>query len=52
MLSIFTLSMSYMTGAVAATYDSSIVVMAVGITAAICFLIMLFATQTKVLLVS
>ena len=51
MLSIFTLALSYMTGTIASTYDTTIVVMTVGITAAICFLITLFATQTKVIIV-
>lgn len=47
MLGIFTLSLSYMTGTIASTYDTDIVIMTVGITCAICFLITLFATQTK-----
>lgn len=48
MLSIFTLAMSYMTGTIASTYDTKIVLMTVGITAVICFLISIFAMQTKV----
>lgn len=47
MLSIFTLAMSYMTGTISSTYDTDIVFMTVGITAAICLVISLFATQTK-----
>lgn len=47
MLSIFTLAMSYMTGTIASTYDTQIVIMTVGITAVICFLISIFAMQTK-----
>ena len=48
MLGIFTLALSYMTGAISSTYDTKIVFMAVGITAVICFLLSLFAMQTKV----
>lgn len=48
MLGIFTLALSYVTGTIASFYETSIVVMTIGITAAICFLITLFATQTKV----
>ncbi|XP_076069166.1 protein lifeguard 1-like isoform X2 [Oratosquilla oratoria] len=47
MLSIFTLALSYMTGTIASTYGTNIVIMTVGITAAICFILTLFATQTK-----
>ncbi|XP_066969702.1 protein lifeguard 3-like isoform X6 [Macrobrachium rosenbergii] len=47
MLGIFTLALSYMAGTIAATHDTKIVVMTIGITCAICFLITLFATQTK-----
>ncbi|CAL4060987.1 unnamed protein product [Meganyctiphanes norvegica] len=47
MLGAFTLALSYMTGTIASFYDTKIVVMTVGITAAICFLLTLFASQTK-----
>ncbi|KAG0728424.1 Protein lifeguard 1 [Chionoecetes opilio] len=47
MLGIFTLALSYVTGTIASFYETSIVVMTIGITCAICFLITLFATQTK-----
>lgn len=47
MLGAFTLALSYMTGTIASYYDTKIVVMTVGITAAICFLLTLFASQTK-----
>ncbi|MPC39903.1 Protein lifeguard 1 [Portunus trituberculatus] len=48
MLGIFTLALSYVTGTIASFYETSIVIMTIGITCAICFLITLFATQTKV----
>ncbi|XP_045110149.1 protein lifeguard 3-like isoform X1 [Portunus trituberculatus] len=47
MLGIFTLALSYVTGTIASFYETSIVIMTIGITCAICFLITLFATQTK-----
>ncbi|XP_068244220.1 protein lifeguard 1-like isoform X2 [Palaemon carinicauda] len=47
MLGIFTLALSYMAGTIAATHNTQIVIMTIGITCAICFLITLFATQTK-----
>lgn len=47
LLGIFTLAMSYMTGAISSFYDTEIVFFAVGITALICFLLSLFAFQTK-----
>ncbi|XP_069771089.1 protein lifeguard 1-like [Narcine bancroftii] len=46
-LSILTLSMSYMVGMIASFYDTDSVVMAVGITAAVCFTVVLFSMQTK-----
>lgn len=47
MLGIFTLSLSYMAGTIASTYNNKVVIMTIGITCAICLLITLFATQTK-----
>ncbi|KAK7027375.1 hypothetical protein SK128_005118 [Halocaridina rubra] len=47
MLGIFTIALSYMAGTIASMYETKIVVMTIGITCAICFLITLFATQTK-----
>ncbi|XP_071529230.1 protein lifeguard 3-like isoform X3 [Panulirus ornatus] len=47
MLAIFTLALSYMAGTIASAYETTIVIMTVGITCAICLLITLFATQTK-----
>eukprot|EP00066_Takifugu_rubripes_P014751 XP_011604017.1 PREDICTED: protein lifeguard 1-like isoform X3 [Takifugu rubripes] len=46
-LSILTLSMSYMVGMVASFHDTDSVVMAVGITAIVCFAVVLFSLQTK-----
>ncbi|XP_042207040.1 protein lifeguard 3-like isoform X2 [Homarus americanus] len=46
-LGLFTLALSYMAGTIASTFDTKIVFMTVGITCVICFLITLFATQTK-----
>uniref|UniRef100_A0A2P2HYI3 Protein lifeguard 1-like n=2 Tax=Hirondellea gigas TaxID=1518452 RepID=A0A2P2HYI3_9CRUS len=47
MLAVFTLAMSYMTGTISSFYDTKIVLMTLGITTVICFLISLFAMQTK-----
>ncbi|KAK3877142.1 hypothetical protein Pcinc_018125 [Petrolisthes cinctipes] len=47
MLGIFTLSLSYLAGAIASYHDTKIVVMTIGITCAICLCLTLFATQTK-----
>ncbi|GCB68629.1 protein lifeguard 1-like [Scyliorhinus torazame] len=46
-LSILTLSMSYMAGMIASFYSTDSVVMAVGITAAVCFTVVIFSMQTK-----
>lgn len=46
-LSILTLSMSYMVGMIASFYDTDSVVMAVGITAVVCFTVVLFSLQSK-----
>ncbi|CAG9821594.1 unnamed protein product [Phaedon cochleariae] len=46
-LFIFTLAESFMLAAAASTYDAQAVVMAAGITAAVCFGLTLFAFQTK-----
>ncbi|XP_007893225.1 glutamate receptor, ionotropic, N-methyl D-aspartate-associated protein 1a (glutamate binding) [Callorhinchus milii] len=46
-LSVLTLSMSYMVGMVASFYNTDSVVMAVGITVAVCFTVVLFSMQTK-----
>ncbi|MGH0171235.1 UNVERIFIED_CONTAM: hypothetical protein FKN15_065174 [Acipenser sinensis] len=45
--SILTLSMSYMVGMIASFYDTDSVVMAVGITAVVCFTVVLFSLQSK-----
>ena len=42
------LSIGYMTSMLASFYDTKIVFMAAGITALVCFSIVLFASQTKV----
>lgn len=46
-LSVLTLSMSYMVGMIASFHDTESVVMAVGITAFVCFTVVLFSLQTK-----
>ncbi|KAF7669428.1 hypothetical protein LDENG_00186390 [Lucifuga dentata] len=46
-LAILTLSMSYMVGMIASFYDTESVIMAVGITAVVCFTVVLFSLQTK-----
>ncbi|CAH2039301.1 unnamed protein product, partial [Iphiclides podalirius] len=46
-LGIFTLAESFLLGVTSSVYDSSAVMMAVGITAAICLTLTLFAMQTK-----
>ncbi|XP_038246485.1 protein lifeguard 1 isoform X1 [Dermochelys coriacea] len=46
-LSILTVSLSYMVGMIASFYETDAVVMAVGITAAVCFTVVLFSLQTK-----
>ncbi|CAK6960553.1 glutamate receptor%2C ionotropic, N-methyl D-aspartate-associated protein 1b (glutamate binding) [Scomber scombrus] len=46
-LSILTLSMSYMVGMIASFHDTDTVVMAVGITAVVCFTVVIFSLQTK-----
>lgn len=46
-LSILTLSLSYMVGMIASFYDTDSVIMAVGITAVVCFTVVLFSLQSK-----
>ncbi|XP_013864230.1 glutamate receptor, ionotropic, N-methyl D-aspartate-associated protein 1b (glutamate binding) [Austrofundulus limnaeus] len=46
-LSILTLSMSYMVGVIASFHDTESVIMAVGITAVVCFTVIIFSMQTK-----
>ncbi|KAL0985460.1 hypothetical protein UPYG_G00157170 [Umbra pygmaea] len=46
-LSILTLAMSYMVGMIASFYDTDTVIMAVGITAVVCFTVVIFSLQTK-----
>ncbi|XP_038567574.1 glutamate receptor, ionotropic, N-methyl D-aspartate-associated protein 1b (glutamate binding) [Micropterus salmoides] len=46
-LSVLTLSMSYMVGMIASFHDTETVVMAVGITAVVCFTVVIFSLQTK-----
>ncbi|XP_038223306.1 protein lifeguard 1-like isoform X2 [Zerene cesonia] len=46
-LGLFTLAESFLLGVTASVYDSNAVMMAVGITAAICLTLTLFAMQTK-----
>lgn len=46
-LSILTFSLSYMVGMIASFYDTDAVIMAIGITAAVCFTVVLFSLQTK-----
>ncbi|XP_008317111.1 protein lifeguard 2-like [Cynoglossus semilaevis] len=47
LLAIFTLSLSYMTGMLSSYYNTKSVVMCLGITASVCFLVTLFSFQTK-----
>uniref|UniRef100_H3DC62 Protein lifeguard 2 n=1 Tax=Tetraodon nigroviridis TaxID=99883 RepID=H3DC62_TETNG len=47
MLSIFTLSLSYMTGMLSSFYNTKSVVLCLGITAAVCLLVTIFSFQTK-----
>ncbi|XP_053105179.1 protein lifeguard 1-like [Hemicordylus capensis] len=46
-LAILTVSLSYMVGMIAGFYDTDAVIMAVGITAAVCFTVVIFSMQTK-----
>ena len=46
-LSVLTLSLSFMVGVIASSYDTEIVIMAVGITAVVCLSVVLFSLQTK-----
>ncbi|CAJ1062095.1 glutamate receptor%2C ionotropic, N-methyl D-aspartate-associated protein 1b (glutamate binding) [Xyrichtys novacula] len=46
-LSILTLAMSYMVGMIASFHDTDSVIMAVGITAVVCFTVVIFSMQTK-----
>ncbi|XP_060098883.1 protein lifeguard 1-like isoform X2 [Heteronotia binoei] len=46
-LSILTLCLSYMVGMIASFYNTDAVIMAVGITAVVCFTVVLFSLQTK-----
>ncbi|XP_030606273.1 glutamate receptor, ionotropic, N-methyl D-aspartate-associated protein 1b (glutamate binding) [Archocentrus centrarchus] len=46
-LSILTLSMSYMVGMIASFHQTESVIMAVGITAFVCFTVVIFSLQTK-----
>ncbi|XP_004074269.1 protein lifeguard 1 [Oryzias latipes] len=46
-LGILTLSLSYMVGMIASFYDTETVIIAVGITAGVCFTVVLFSLQTK-----
>ncbi|XP_063342177.1 glutamate receptor, ionotropic, N-methyl D-aspartate-associated protein 1b (glutamate binding) [Pelmatolapia mariae] len=46
-LSILTLSMSYMVGMIASFHKTDSVIMAVGITAIVCFTVVIFSLQTK-----
>lgn len=45
--SILTLSLSYMVGMIASFYDTDTVIMAVGITAVVCFTVVLFSLQVS-----
>lgn len=47
LLTIFTLSLSYMTGMLSSYYNTKSVVMCLGITAAVCLLVTVFSFQTK-----
>lgn len=46
-LGLFTLAQSFLLGCTSAVYDPDLVLMAVGITAAVCFGLTIFAFQTK-----
>ncbi|KAG5856719.1 hypothetical protein ANANG_G00010880 [Anguilla anguilla] len=46
-LSILTLSLSYMVGMIASFYRTDTVIMAVGITAVVCFTVVIFSLQSK-----
>lgn len=46
-LAIFTMAMTYMTATISCYYDTQIVLICMGITAAVCLAISLFAIQTK-----
>ncbi|XP_061675903.1 glutamate receptor, ionotropic, N-methyl D-aspartate-associated protein 1b (glutamate binding) [Syngnathoides biaculeatus] len=46
-LSVLTLSMSYMVGMIASYHETDIVVIALGITAVVCFTVVIFSLQTK-----
>lgn len=46
--SVLTLSMSYMVGMIASFHDTDTVVMAVGITAVVCFTVVIFSLQVCV----
>ncbi|XP_056148538.1 transmembrane BAX inhibitor motif containing 1a [Lampris incognitus] len=48
LLLIFTLSMSYMTGAISSHYDTKAVFLALAITAVVCIAVTIFCFQTKV----
>uniref|UniRef100_A0A667YEH1 Transmembrane BAX inhibitor motif containing 1a n=1 Tax=Myripristis murdjan TaxID=586833 RepID=A0A667YEH1_9TELE len=48
LLLIFTLAMSYMTGAIASHYDTKAVFLALAITAIVCIVVTVFCFQTKV----
>lgn len=45
--SILTLSLSYMVGMIASFYDTETVIIAVGITAVVCFTVVLFSLQVN-----
>lgn len=46
-LSILTISLSYMVGMIASFYNTEAVIMAVGITTAVCFTVVIFSLQTR-----
>ncbi|KAM9782865.1 glutamate receptor, ionotropic, N-methyl D-aspartate-associated protein 1b (glutamate binding) [Neosynchiropus ocellatus] len=46
-LSVLTLSLSYMVGMISSYHDTDTVIMAVGITAVVCFTVVIFSLQTK-----
>lgn len=50
--SILTLSLSYMVGMIASYYDTDAVIMAVGITAVVCFTVVLFSLQVSLFTVA
>lgn len=47
-LAIFTLAFSYMVGTISSFHDTNVVLLAAGITAAVCLAISIFAIQTKI----